>query len=405
MDDGSSVFIIGVIKYMKLNKRLKIKYWLLLIVFNAVLNPFVYSQTNNQEAVNYPTPLKFFGDFRYRFQNEQDGDDDERAVNKLRLKINGLVGLSEAASLSFRLMSYSKPESSATSGNFNMGDSSGYGFQRRMIGIDQVFADYHPLPELKIQLGKIPMSLNFAGKSQMILDSDLSPEGAMLNYKQTIFENWEYYINFAYYVIAENYGSGTPKKEETDNVIYAPQVGLKFPWANWQWQLMLSKIYFSALKGDLFNHTCCTSSTSAKGRGNSEGLTPGTYLYDYDVNELGIEAKTKIDDYQLTLFIQKFYNAAVKEKNQGSWLGLTIANGPFGVTYAQGSAESDSTPAAFTDADLAKGETDSVGTQWVLQYKLNPYWSLALTKYDSEYKRSTSPMHYKRTSIDTTWAF
>lgn len=377
---------------------------LILFLLCTTLSFSILAQENGSSLPPGPK-LKFNGDFRYRFQTELDGDDNERITNKLRVRLGLSSEISDRVSLNFRLMSYSKPETSQSSGNFNMGDSSGYGFQRRLVGLDHAYVDYHPLDSIRLQLGKVPMSLVFVGKSQMVLDSDLALEGAAFYSTWSFDEKIEGYLNLGYFVVAENFGSSTPKVDETDNVIYTPQLGIKTQLNNWNLKAMLSKVSYVGLKGDAFSHTCCINGSVAKGRGNTEGSVSGTFLNDYDITEYGLEAKTKMDAYELTIFIQNFVNTAVKSKNKGNWVGFSIVNGPYSVNYGQGRSEADAVVASFTDADLAKGETDSFGQQVAFQYKVSSNWLLAVTKYDSEYRLSMGPTRYRRMSIDSQWNF
>jgi hypothetical protein len=357
-----------------------------------------------EEVSTFPK-LKDSGDFRYRFQSELDGDDEERVTNRLRVRLGLAADLSPDTTLNFKLTSFTKPESSQASGNFNMGDASGPGFQRRLIGIDQAYVDYHPMTELKVQLGKVPMNLVYVGKSQLLLDSDLALEGVASYSQWQIADGIQGFFNFGYFVVAENFGTSSPKTDETDNTIYTPQLGLTYKSATWQIQGIVSKAAFVGLKGDPLAHTCCGSGVAVKNRGNSEGATAGTYLNDYDLTEYGVEAKTNVDLVELKFFAQGIYNNAVSKNNKASWVGFSLAHGLYSFFYGQSRVEADSVVASFTDADLAKGETDSVGRQMTLQFKVNPYWQLGITKYDSEYRRSLTPVNYRRLSIDSQWLF
>jgi hypothetical protein len=169
--------------------------------------------------------LKFFGDMRLRYEymnqhgSEAAQDNKDRSRYRFRLRFGFIkTWLDDQMEVGFRLASGS--DESGTSTNQTMDNTGGPLFSKKNIWIDRAYAKYSPnaVPGLTLIAGKIP---NILEHTDLIWDSDMNPEGAVLAYQRDMF-GVNLFTNIGQFAINE-----TTNGHDTSLGVY--QVGVRAP--------------------------------------------------------------------------------------------------------------------------------------------------------------------------------
>lgn len=335
--------------------------------------------------------MKFNGTFRYRHQSAKKEFADVRNLQRIYVTFGTQVAIEENILFGFRLMS----ATGANGGNQTLGDSSSPGFPRRYIGIDQAYLDFKPVSEVSLMLGKMPQFFFNAGKNQLILDQDLTPEGVGLKAKYKITEGGlEVFTNLGSFIIKEKY-SGT--EDAIDAAMNVAELGFKIPMDSVTLTLGGGVYSFSSVQGDLV--TSMTSDSPSTARGNSLNAS-NQYINQYQVNHYGLELAYKTGDLTATLFGDVLKNAGASNEQNGSVFGLALAYQKWSANLQSIRLEKDATIAVYTDSDFADGETNIRGNSLGLKYKLSNNVTAGITTIKSEQNVATTATTYDRTHVD-----
>ena len=178
--------------------------------------------------------LKFFGDFRLRYQHDSRGwrrggwpgtvrKDRNRARFRLRFGFEKTWWDKQLAVI-FRLASGSSDDSDSTNQSF---DSS---FSKKHVWIDLAYARYKPkwAKGLTITGGKMKNPIRT--KTPMTWDSDINPEGFAVDYVAPFFGDFKPYAQVGYWILEESNRSATDPQGDTCRDATMWNYSLGFNW-------------------------------------------------------------------------------------------------------------------------------------------------------------------------------
>lgn len=278
------------------------------------------------------------GDLRYRNERiDQDGRD-ARVRNRVRarLKLNGKV--EENLSYGFRLASGGDDPVSTN-------QSLDSGFSTKGLQLDLAYLKYkHSLAHIKA--GKMKNPWEKAGKTELVWDGDLNPEGANIYIPVKML-----FLNLGY-LWTEERSSGP------DSTIHGAQLGVKHKTDSFGIKVGVSYFDFTTMKGEspLYDST--------DSFGNS--TTGGNYTNDYNLLEafLEVNIKTKLP---VNIYIDYVTNGEAKTNDTGYLAGFSVGK-KFKFSYNYRQVEADAVVGVFTDSDFKGGGTDGKGHEIGLAY-------------------------------------
>ncbi len=302
------------------------------------------------------------GDFRYRHEMIDEDGRQQRNRHRVRARLNIAGTVREDLQIGIRLASGSDDPIS-TNQSLDTGAST------KGFGLDRAFFDWRLRDGLHLVGGKMPNPLFRPGKSSLLWDDDLNPEGLAVTW-----DNGRFFINALGAWLEE-------RSSDSDSFMVATQAGFRATLAE---HLRLtagaSLIEFDELRGQapLFNR---------QGRGNT---LDDRGLYPHDFSELNLFAELGfgIGNTPASLFADYVHNADGDRFDTGYLVGAKIGKASAGGTWEAGwiyrDLEADAHPAIFPDSDFAGGGTDGRGHLLTLGYAVAKQWTLNLSYFVNE---------------------
>ena len=296
---------------------------------------------------DWVTSYKLYGDFRGRFDDMiTDGyggtslSAQDRARLRYRLRVGMLVSMKDDLQAGFRLGSgdatgvgSQSSAGSPLSNNTTMQDNA----TKKMIYIDAAYGKWTPINDgvwmLAATIGKMDQPFQF---SQMVFDSDYTPEGAALQGSYKINDNHTLVVNGAAFVLDEVAASGR------DPFMYGGQAIWN---ANWTPHIASSLGIgaFDIVNKNALGLSGFTASTNNYNSGgvpnNNQGNTRdkyGSLIYDYNPIVVSGSATYTLDTFPLyngkfpiKLAAEYMNNPGAEPQkgpanNIGYWVGVTV---------------------------------------------------------------------------------
>ncbi len=323
--------------------------------------------------------VHLYGDFRYRYEWT---DDESKIADRNRNLIQARIGIkgaiNEEFDFNFRLASGGN--NSPTSNNQALDDS----FSSKSIWIDQAFVDYHPLSvkDLKIFAGKIPNPYYSVGNSDLLLDTDVTPEGIAAVYKTKLSENVELFGTAGGFYVEE-------RQLDADTSLWAIQGGGVWHFGE------ESKSHLTAGAGyyDYGNtkDRAGLGSDSTQFYGNAS--TGGFYDSDFDLVQGFAEVGIPLGSLPLHVFGDFIKNTAAESNEDTAWLagiglGKTTTPGTWSLSYNYRDVEADALIGVLSEATFGGGGTNVKGHKFTLVYQLAKNSQVALNYYDAQRTRN-----------------
>ena len=291
--------------------------------------------------------------YRHEMMDVEDRDMRNRELIRARLFID--AELDEHLSIGFTLISGSDDPVAA---NQNLTG----GFSTKQLNIDQAFFDWDPdiVENLSLTGGKMPNPFYLPGRTELVWDTDLRPEGLCLSYRYT---RGMMTLNLATsYLLVEERAS------DNDAFLFGNQARVSgaFPVAS----VLLGLGYY-----DYENTRGYAPFWDATdGLGNT--LTAGnTYRYDYNELELFSEVSFSGLPFHQALFFNYVTNLAEHVSENRGWLaGFTVGRcstpGTKSFRYIYRELEKDAVIGRFTDSIFIDGGTDGRGHELNIEYQI-----------------------------------
>jgi len=338
--------------------------------------------------------VKLSGDLRYRHESidsEKEGRWGKgRSRNRIRARLGIKGKVNDEVDAGLRIASGSSDPSSTNQSLDN-------GFSSKDLWLDLAYFNWHPtaMKGLDLYGGKIKNPFYKAGKSQLIWDGDLNPEGIGAKYVMPLSENDKLYINGGGFW-AEESSSGI------DQSLWGAQTYLKHSFEKKNYFLAgVSYFDYGNTEGQ------ATLYDSSDSYGNSVDSS-GLYLNDYDLFEGFAEYGFDVSDMPVAVFGNYVQNTAAKTSEDTGWLIGCKFNkakepGSWELSYNYRDLEADAVIGVFSDSDFIGGGTDGKGHQFGGKYQIAKNLQAGLTYFINE--RGVDDDSYRRLQADLIFKF
>ena len=302
-------------------------------------------------AAESPSPVKIGTDFRLRHDMADAENKDARSRQRIRARVSLSAKLNDEFTLGMRLATGSDDPVST---NQTLGD----GFSSKQINIDRAYVTWKPsgISGLELNGGKVKNPFVSPGKTELLWDGDLNPEGVAVSFAQNV-SGLDVFVNASYFSVDE-------RKADNNAVLLGAQTGATF--SSDAADILIGAGYFDYQDTKSFSPVFDV--TDSFGNTTDAG---GNYLYDYNELELLLEISPGGVLDSATFFVDYVTNIASDVDDNTGWLaGAKYGSGPFGAAYSYRSIDKDAVLGAFTDSDFIGGGTDGSGHEISVSYKI-----------------------------------
>ncbi len=307
-------------------------------------------QSSDSSGYDWLKKIKFFGDFRYRYELIDAEDSPNRDRDRIRARLGFSAKINQQVEF---VMQLATGAGGSVSTNQTLDDS----FSIKRLNLDLGYVQYCPeqLAGLALIAGKMKNPFHTPGNSTLIWDSSLNPEGVALKYSREIGEIKACAAAGAFWV--------DERKADTDSGLFGTQLGLEHKIPSLGAALVLGGGLFAYTHTEGYEVFVDSENTF----GNS-GLVSGTdFLYseEYKCAEIFAEVKFKVFDKPAAIFGDFVTNTSLGKGDDGWLLGLTFGKkkkpGDWNLFYSYRELERDAVLAAFTDCTFGGGGTNAKG--------------------------------------------
>lgn len=339
--------------------------------------------------------VQWTGDLRLRSMIEKKGDAQARFMERLRARFGLAIQVQEDLRVEMRVASAKGGRSS----NQTLGDSSEPGSRRRYIGLDLAYAKYSPFEFLNLYLGRFNQVHFAPGGSEVILDDDLSLEGAGFFGEYSFYPSIYVFADGGSTFIRENYDTYY-SEDLADNMINFGQVGLQWKETRAQITLGAGFFNFTSVQGKNF----ADLASGGKPYGNSESPA-GAVAYPYLPRQYFVEVKLPAGSLDTKTFFELVENHEAPSRAKAFWTGAEIGQKSWDLSLAYTEVESDAVMAIFTASDVGDGVTNVRGWVGKARWKFARNMNLKLTQMVNRTDMTDTNKEYRRTQLDLNASF
>lgn len=324
------------------------------LVFSLIFVLSIFGSPSAAFSEQIGSSTTIGADFRYRHELIDAEGKDMRNRQRIRARVNISTVLNDEVKLGFQLASGS---ADPVSSNQTLDG----GFSSKQINLDLAFFEWKPaiLSGVAVSGGKVKNPFYSPGKTELLWDGDLRPEGIVLKYSKSN-DTASFFVNTSYFWIDE-------RKADNDAVFIGGQAGVDY-------DTSVSRFVAGVGYYDYQNtKKSATFYNANDGNGNSVDAS-GNYLYDYnDVEVFCVITPGFVDN--VSVFCDYVTNVAEDvDDNQGWLTGFSVGKckdpGSFDFAYSFRNVEKDAVIGAFTDSDFIGGGTDGEGHEVNINYQL-----------------------------------
>ena len=301
----------------------------------ALFFTFTIILAANAWAIEAPS---WGGDLRYRNERIDEDTKDARFRNRIRARLTAKGSVQEELTYSFRLASGSTDPLSTN-------QTLDTGFSTKAINLDLAYLTYKT-EIAKLMAGKMKNPFYKPGKTELIWDGDLSPEGMAVH-----LPFHKFFFNLGYFFTEE-------RSTAPDSTLHGAQLGLDHKGDFLDVVFGISYYDYLRLKGQapLFDSTDSFGNTTVG----------GNYANDFNLAEVFLEINLKTK-YPLSFFADFVRNTEADNNDTGFLFGFSIGK-KIKASYNFRKVETDAVLGAFTDSDFAGGGTAGQGHELGLTY-------------------------------------
>ena len=334
-----------------------------LFLLLGLLLPLVATPT---PALAGDEPWKFEGDLRYRHDTLGVGDEDLNHRHRIRARFGVLNLLRDDLTLGLRIATASDNGDPVTA-NQTLSPA----FTKKPLMLDLAFFDCRPVKGLSVLGGKMKNPFHRPADSQMVWDSDLTPEGLGVTYSRQ-------HTRVKWFVTGGAFWTMDRRDGEPDAHLLAGQAGVGLKLGG-DFLLVAAGAYYdyTALEGygPLFDD---------EPFGNTVDAT-GLYEHDYNLVDAGLELHGKVGKLPFSVFGQVVTNLAVSDENTAFSAGFTLGKlgGPrtWRLRYDYRQVRRDAVFGTFSDSDFGGGGTGTKGHLLVADFALTDHLGFGLTLF------------------------
>ena len=341
-------------------------------------------------AVSWAERIRWSGDFRYRYENIDYENKDDRNRSRIRARTHLEADLMPTLQVGIGL---------ATGGDdpVSSNQTIGGGGSSKDIKLDLAYFDWSGLTDTHVIGGKMKNFLVRPAKTGLQWDGDWRPEGL-----GGIWDNGTFFAQ----------GLGTWLEGDSRN-------GTTFAWVA-QAGVNLSIGESGKLKvGGGYAEFDIAGLQPVYGDpenfyGNSFTVDPFThdlvYKYDYHVFEAFAEYSFKLGGRSMTLFGDYTHNTEADDNKTGYLFGAkygsTKNQGDWELMYFYEKLEADAVVGLLSDSDFGDGGTNAKGSVFSGTYAFSPNWNFKATYFLNKILIDTNdPQDYNRLQMDLNFKF
>lgn len=338
--------------------------------------------------------VRFYGDFRFRHETIDTSTSLVRHRSRIRARINMESKVNDEVKLGFRLATNESNDPVSTNQTLTSG------FSKKAIELDAAYVAWMPMNGLTVEAGKTNQPFYQPGKSDLIWDQDLTPEGLVMKYSRPL-EGIEFFMNAAGYWVNEKSGA------LDDTAMYGAQAGVK---ADLGGDMKLTAGGSIFAYPDSKNEATFFSQSNAFGNQTNGASGSFTYAKKFVEVEAFVELATMLMEKPLTLFWDYVDNIGTSHDDI-AWLagfsyGKLTNPGDMALTYNYRKLTRNSVIGAFTDSDAGGGGTNHKGHKLSTEIQIAKKWTGALTYFRSETALAANTQtDYNRFQFDFVFKF
>jgi hypothetical protein len=342
-------------------------------------NAEIATLKKENEATGWAETVKWQGDFRYRYEDIEDGNR-ERDRQRIRARAALVAQLPSDVEVGLGL---------ATGGDdpVSTNQTLGGGGSTKDIRLDLAYFKWKP-NNFWLQGGKYKNPYYTPFKSQLVWDGDFRPEGIAAGWDGDLF-----FINASYIHLESDSNTGY------DEASYGAQIGTRLgPFTVAAGYIDIPTSGLPPLyDDDLFGNAADEN---------------GDYLYDYQLATLSADATFNLGSFPLGVYADFVQNQDADDNDQGYIVGAKLGKakkqGSWQVQYQYEELEADATFGLLTDSDFMGGGTDGKGHKIGGAYALADQWTLGLTYFDGDKcfdNIKCDKRDYQRLQLDTQFKY
>jgi hypothetical protein len=345
------------------------------MVFCATVVLLIFGIARQGKADSWADKVKVGADARYRHEIIDVEDNEHRTRHRVRARLKLTGEVTDEWEVVIQLASGSDDPVST---NQTLDEA----FTTKGIGLDLAYIDWHPgfLEGLHVDFGKSKNPFFKPGKTELIWDSDLNPEGLSLTYASEP-DTFGLLVNGGYFYVEERDG------DDDDTMLWGAQGGLRIGGGT-----------YVILGGGYFEYTELKEFAAPLYDDDSFGnelLLDGTFAHDYQLTEFFGQAGTKLGGYPVSVFGDYVTNNGIDDDNDMDdeddnvgWLaGLSVGKCKDARSWAARlnyrELESDAVFAIFTDSDFIGGGTNGKGYEAGFDFGLAENVKFSVTYFDN----------------------
>lgn len=341
--------------------------------------------------------VKLEGDFRYRLDYEHTNPKNssisgvhapfgkpetpnDRFRHRLRLRLGGEFEVNDTWTFGARLAT------SVGGDPIRYNQTLSEGFSKKDIWLDLAYFDFHPpdLPGFKLQGGKIRNPFYTPGATQLIWDTDLTPEGLAVTYQKTGLGSWTLTGTAGYFQVQE-------RSVDRDSQLLGLQATAKYDiLEKGRANVLLGLSYYDYINTKGYPPLYTTSDNF----GNSlslaivDGLSNNAfYADDYNLIEAFSEVTFPVWDIPASVFGDFVYNTTANDTlfdtdegafgwSAGLQLGKCAAPDSWALRYEYRDLGRNAVLGVYTDSEFGGGGTNTSGH--IVSAEYMPYKNVRL---------------------------
>jgi hypothetical protein len=338
-------------------------------------------------AVAWAERIRWQGDFRYRYENIDIENVDDRNRQRIRARANLIADITDTVEVGLGL---------ATGGSdpVSTNQTLGGGGSTKDLRLDLAYFDWNGIRDTHIMGGKIKNKLYRPGNNGLLWDGDWRPEGL-----GGIWDNGTFFVT----------GLGTWVESDSKTLNQEFSYGIQGGFST----RIGDAVKISGGLGYFSFDTAGNRSFFGDDDdffGNSFDPHSLTYLYDYHEIEGYLEVQFNINEFPVRLFADYVQNQAVDDDNTGYAVGMKLgaASAPrsWDFSWVYQRLEADAALGLLTDSDFGGGGTNAKGSIFQGTYAIAKNWNAKATYFDNKIGlRSDNPLDFKRLQLDINFKY
>jgi hypothetical protein len=344
------------------------------------------------------TSYNFLGDFRFRTENIREEQasplpDANQFRQRLRLRAGGTAKINEKTDVTVRFATGGVAATDTGTTNQTMTDY----YSKKLFLLDLAYFNLKAGENLIIQGGKTPLTFAAAGSSDLVFDTDLTPEGLALKYKVT-GDACEFFANAGASWLSERF-SASGASDNTDVGLMGAQLGFTKKSDEWALTLAVASYNFSNIKG----------ATAPAAKGNT--LIGGAYAKDYKLTVGDLEVGTTLSGTPVSLYYEMVTNSDGGDYKNGGNVGINIGKlkdvDSWIVRLDFREVEKDATVGILSESDSSGGGTDIRSTRLSGYYEVAENTNVGFIIYAGQrlISSNTFTPDYSRADLDFNFNF